>query len=37
MRTGDIGVISKLRGRRFIGFDVNQDNVIIAMKHIDNT
>jgi len=37
MRRGEIGVISKLRGRRFIGFDVNQDNIVIAMKHIDQT
>ncbi len=37
MRSGDIGVIGKLRGRRFIGFDTNQDNLLIAMKRIDQT
>lgn len=37
MRSGDIGVIAKMRGRRFIGFDTNQDNLLIAMKRIDNT
>ncbi len=35
MRSGDIGVIAKVRGRRFIGFDTNQDNLLIAMKRID--
>ncbi|MEE8342129.1 MAG: site-specific DNA-methyltransferase [Candidatus Neomarinimicrobiota bacterium] len=37
MRNGDIGVISKGRGRRFIGFDTNQDNLLIAMKRIDQS
>lgn len=37
MRSGEIGVLSKLRGRRFIGFDTNQDSLLIAMKHIDQT
>jgi len=37
MRNGDIGVITKLRGRRFIGFDTNQDNLLVAMKRIDQT
>jgi len=37
MRNGDIGVIAKMRGRRFIGFDTNQDNLLIAMKRIDQT
>ena len=37
MRSGDIGVIAKMRGRRFIGFDTNQDNLLIAMKRIDQT
>ncbi len=37
MRSGDIGVIAKVRGRRFIGFDTNQDNLLIAMKRIDQT
>jgi len=37
MRGGDVGVIAKLRGRRFIGFDIDQDNLLIAMKRIDQT
>ena len=37
MRSGDIGVTAKIRGRRFIGFDTNQDNLLIAMKRIDQT
>ena len=37
MRSGDLGVIAKVRGRRFIGFDTNQDNLLIAMKRIDQT
>jgi site-specific DNA-methyltransferase (adenine-specific) len=37
MRSGDMGVTAKLRGRRFIGFDTNQDNLLIAMKRIDQT
>jgi site-specific DNA-methyltransferase (adenine-specific) len=37
MRSGDIGVIAKVRGRRFIGFDTNQDNLLVAMKRIDQT
>jgi len=37
MRRGDVGVIAKLRGRRFIGFDIDQDNLLIAMKRIDQT
>jgi site-specific DNA-methyltransferase (adenine-specific) len=37
MRSGDIGVIAKVRGRRFIGFDTSQDNLLFAMKRIDQT
>ena len=37
MRNGEIGVISKLRGRRFIGFDTDQDSLLLAMKQIDQT
>lgn len=37
MHNGDIGVIAKERGRRFVGFDTNQDNLLIAMKRIDQT
>ena len=37
MRSGEIGVISKLRGRRFIGFDTDQDSLLLAMKQIDQT
>lgn len=37
MRSGEVGIIAKQHGRRFIGFDTNQDNILIAMKHIDQT
>lgn len=37
MRSGEVGIITKLRGRRFIGFDTNQDKLLIAMKQIDQT
>ena len=35
-RTGDIGIAAKKMGRRFIGFEVNKDKLILAMKHIDS-
>ena len=35
-RTGGIGVITKKMGRRFIGFESNQDRLLMAMKRIDN-
>ena len=35
-RTGGIGVITKKMGRRFIGFESDQDRLLMAMKRIDN-
>lgn len=35
MRTGDVGLASKLSGRRFIGFETNKDQLLLAMKRID--
>ena len=35
-RTGGIGVVAKKMGRRFIGFEINKDKLILAMKRIDN-
>ena len=34
-RTGGIGVITKKMGRRFIGFESDQDRLLMAMKRID--
>ena len=34
-RTGGIGVVAKKMGRRFIGFEINKDKLILAMKRID--
>ena len=35
-RSGGIGVIAKKMGRRFIGFESDQDRLLMAMKRIDN-
>lgn len=35
MRQGSVGKAVKNLGRRFIGFETNQDNLLIAMKQID--
>ena len=35
-RTGGIGVITKKMGRRFIGFESDQDRLLMSMKRIDN-
>ena len=35
-RTGGIGVITKKMGRRFIGFESDQDRLLMAMKRIDS-
>ena len=35
-RTGGIGIVAKKMGRRFIGFEVNKDKLILAMKRIDS-
>ena len=34
-RTGGVGIISKKMGRRFIGFESDQDRLLMAMKRID--
>ena len=36
-RYGLAGVVAKNMGRRFIGFEVDQDRLLIAMKRIDKT
>ena len=35
-RSGGIGLIAKNMGRRFIGFESEQDRLLMAMKRIDN-
>lgn len=35
MATGDIGLASKISGRRFIGFESDKDRLLLAMKRID--
>lgn len=35
MRSGTTGVAAKKMGRRFIGFEVNRDQLLLAMKRID--
>jgi len=35
-RSGGIGVIAKNMGRRFIGFESDQDRLLMAMKRIDS-
>ena len=35
-RSGGTGVIAKKMGRRFIGFESDQDRLLMAMKRIDN-
>jgi site-specific DNA-methyltransferase (adenine-specific) len=37
MRDGGVGVVAKQMGRRFIGFETDQDRVLMAMKRIDQT
>ena len=37
MILGDVGVASKRSGRRFIGFETNKDNLLLAMKRIDKS
>ena len=34
-RSGGIGVIAKKMGRRFIGFESNKDQLLMALKRID--
>ena len=35
MTTGDIGLASKISGRRFIGLESDKDRLLLAMKRID--
>ena len=35
MNVGAVGVVAKKRGRRFIGFEANQDQILLAMKTIN--
>ena len=35
-RSGGIGIVAKKIGRMFIGFEINKDKLILAMKRIDS-
>ena len=35
MGIGNVGSVAKKRGRRFIGFESNQDQILLAMKNIN--
>ena len=37
MRKGSVGVAAKSMGRRFIGFETDQDSLLMAMKRIDQS
>ncbi len=37
MRRGSVGVAVKNKGRRFIGFETDQDSLLVAMKRIDQS
>ena len=37
MSIGDVGVACKTRGRRFIGFETNKDNLLLSMKRVENS
>ncbi len=37
VRNGAVGVAAKKMGRRFIGFETNRDQVLMAMKRIDQS
>ncbi|HJL79433.1 MAG TPA: site-specific DNA-methyltransferase [Candidatus Marinimicrobia bacterium] len=37
MGRGSVGIIAKKTGRRFIGFETDQDQLLMAMKRIDQT
>jgi site-specific DNA-methyltransferase (adenine-specific) len=37
MRRGSVGVAAKSIGRRFIGFETDQDSLLMAMKRIDQS
>jgi DNA modification methylase len=36
-RKGSVGVVAKSKGRRFIGFETDQDNLLVSMKRIDQS
>tara|TARA_A100000164_G_scaffold185889_1_gene165020 strand:- start:595 stop:1410 length:816 start_codon:yes stop_codon:yes gene_type:complete len=37
MSVGDVGVACKEKGRRFIGFETNKDNLLLSMKRVENS
>ena len=37
MSIGDVGVACKEKGRRFIGFETNKDNLLLSMKRVENS
>ncbi len=37
MSVGDVGVACKEKGRRFIGFGTNKDNLLMSMKRVENS
>ena len=37
MSIGDVGVACKEKGRRFIGFETNKDNLLMSMKRVENS
>ena len=37
MFVGDVGVACKEKGRRFIGFETNKDNLLMSMKRVESS
>ena len=37
MGVGDVGVACKNKGRRFIGFESDKDNLLLSMKRVENS
>ena len=37
MGIGDVGVTCKRKGRRFIGFETDNDQMLLSMKRLDNS
>ena len=37
MCVGDVGVACKEKGRRFIGFETNKDNLLMSMKRVESS
>jgi len=37
MGSGGVGLVTKKLGRRFIGFEADQDQLLISMKRIDQS